>query len=62
MLLQREPVERALVFSRTKHGADKIVRQLEAAGIPAERDPRQQEPGAARARARRVQVGRASRC
>jgi ATP-dependent RNA helicase RhlE len=33
--LQREPIERALVFSRTKHGADKIVRQLEAAGIPA---------------------------
>jgi len=29
------PVERALVFSRTKHGADKIVRFLEAAGIPA---------------------------
>jgi ATP-dependent RNA helicase RhlE len=34
-LLQSEPVERALVFSRTKHGADKIVRLLEAAGIPA---------------------------
>jgi len=29
------PVERALVFSRTKHGADKIVRFLEAAGISA---------------------------
>jgi ATP-dependent RNA helicase RhlE len=35
MVLQRQSVERALVFSRTKHGADKIVRQLEAAGIPA---------------------------
>ena len=35
MVLGREPVERALVFSRTKHGADKIVRLLEAAGIPA---------------------------
>jgi ATP-dependent RNA helicase RhlE len=33
--LQRSDVERALVFSRTKHGADKIVRMLEAAGIPA---------------------------
>ena len=33
MVLRSEPVERALVFSRTKHGADKIVRQLEAAGI-----------------------------
>src|SRR5256885_2360358 len=34
-LLRSEPVERALVFSRTKHGADKIVRMLEAAGISA---------------------------
>ena len=34
-VLGRESVERALVFSRTKHGADKIVRMLEAAGIPA---------------------------
>jgi ATP-dependent RNA helicase RhlE len=33
--LQTQSVERALVFSRTKHGADKIVRQLEAAGISA---------------------------
>jgi ATP-dependent RNA helicase RhlE len=33
--LQTNPIERALVFSRTKHGADKIVRQLEAAGIVA---------------------------
>ncbi|MEO8176024.1 MAG: DEAD/DEAH box helicase [Sphingomicrobium sp.] len=32
-LLQTAPVERALVFSRTKHGADKIVRMLSAAGI-----------------------------
>lgn len=35
MILKSEPVERALVFSRTKHGADKIIRQLEAAGISA---------------------------
>ena len=35
MYLTAQPVERALVFSRTKHGADKIVRQLEAAGIAA---------------------------
>jgi ATP-dependent RNA helicase RhlE len=33
LYLNAENVERALVFSRTKHGADKIVRQLEAAGI-----------------------------
>jgi ATP-dependent RNA helicase RhlE len=35
MILKSESVERVLVFSRTKHGADKIVRQLEAAGISA---------------------------
>jgi len=35
ILLQSLPVERALVFSRTKHGADKIVRFLTAAGIHA---------------------------
>jgi len=35
MILRDPSVERALVFSRTKHGADKVVRLLEAAGIPA---------------------------
>jgi len=35
ILLQTEQVERALVFSRTKHGADKIVRMLDAAGVAA---------------------------
>src|SRR5689334_21617326 len=35
MVLQGEAVERALVFSRTKHGADKIVKQLAAADIAA---------------------------
>jgi ATP-dependent RNA helicase RhlE len=35
MVLKSEAVARSLVFSRTKHGADKIVRQLEAAGIAA---------------------------
>jgi ATP-dependent RNA helicase RhlE len=35
LMLQGPGIERALVFSRTKHGADKIVRQLEAAGIAA---------------------------
>jgi ATP-dependent RNA helicase RhlE len=33
--LKTHEIERALVFSRTKHGADKIVRQLIAAGIDA---------------------------
>ena len=35
IFLKTNEVERALVFSRTKHGADKIVRQLEAAGLAA---------------------------
>jgi superfamily II DNA/RNA helicase len=35
-LLRTEPVERALVFTRTKHGADKVVRGLSKAGIAAE--------------------------
>jgi ATP-dependent RNA helicase RhlE len=35
LFLQTHEIERALVFSRTKHGADKIVRQLVAAGIGA---------------------------
>ena len=33
MFLKGEQAERALVFSRTKHGADKIVRMLAAAGV-----------------------------
>jgi len=32
-LLKQEPVERALVFTRTKHGADKVVKGLAKAGI-----------------------------
>jgi ATP-dependent RNA helicase RhlE len=35
LFLQSTPIDRALVFSRTKHGADKIVRFLGAAGIGA---------------------------
>jgi len=34
-LLRGEPIERALVFTRTKHGADKVVRGLAKAGIAA---------------------------
>ena len=33
IVLQNEPIDRALVFSRTKHGADRIVKCLGAAGI-----------------------------
>ncbi len=34
--LRAEPIDRALVFTRTKHGADKVVRGLEKSGIAAE--------------------------
>ena len=35
MFFQNTKIDRSLVFSRTKHGADKIVRFLEAGGIKA---------------------------
>jgi ATP-dependent RNA helicase RhlE len=34
-LLKQEPIDRALVFTRTKHGADKVVKSLAKAGIAA---------------------------
>ena len=34
-LLKQETVDRALIFTRTKHGADKVVKGLERAGIAA---------------------------
>jgi ATP-dependent RNA helicase RhlE len=34
-LLKQEPIDRALVFTRTKHGADKVVKVLAKAGIEA---------------------------
>jgi len=35
-ILQREPIDRALVFTRTKRGADRVVRSLVKAGIAAQ--------------------------
>jgi ATP-dependent RNA helicase RhlE len=35
-VLRRERIDRALIFTRTKHGADKVVRGLVRAGIGAE--------------------------
>jgi ATP-dependent RNA helicase RhlE len=35
-VLKRETIDRALIFTRTKHGADKVVRGLVKAGISAE--------------------------
>jgi superfamily II DNA/RNA helicase len=34
-VLRAEPVDRALIFTRTKHGADKVVRSLAKAGLDA---------------------------
>jgi superfamily II DNA/RNA helicase len=35
-VLRREPIDRALIFTRTKHGADKVARGLIRAGIGSE--------------------------
>jgi ATP-dependent RNA helicase RhlE len=35
-ILKAEPVDRVLVFTRTKHGADKVVRSLQKAGLAAD--------------------------
>ena len=35
-ILKQESIDRALIFTRTKHGADKVVRSLNRAGIGAE--------------------------
>ena len=35
-ILKRESIDRALVFTRTKHGADRVVRSLVKAGIAAQ--------------------------
>jgi superfamily II DNA/RNA helicase len=35
-LLRKEPIDRALIFTRTKHGADKVVRGLVQEGIDTE--------------------------
>jgi ATP-dependent RNA helicase RhlE len=36
MKIKGEPIDRALVFTRTKHGADRVVKHLKAAGIGCE--------------------------
>ena len=35
LTVKNEPIDRALIFTRTKHGADRVVRFLEGAGMPA---------------------------
>ena len=58
--LLREPeVESALVFTRTKHGADRVVRELSRAGIPARAIHGDKSQGA---RERAMNDFRAGRC
>ena len=53
-ILQEQAMERAIVFTRTKRGADKLVRTLAERADRRAGAPRQQVAAAARARARRV--------
>ena len=53
-VLKTETTDRVLVFTRTKHGADKVVRALAEIGLWRRSDPRQQVAEPARARARRL--------
>ena len=55
-------MSRALVFTRTKRGADRVARHLEDGRHSRRRHPRQQEPVAARARARGLSRLRRSGC
>ena len=50
-LFEDPELTRTIVFTRTKRGADRVAQTLEEAGDRRRRDPRQQEPGPARARA-----------
>ena len=51
-----DDAELALVFVRTKRGADRLVKRLDARGRARRRDARQQVPEPARARAGRVRL------
>ena len=46
-----------IVFCRTRHGADRLVKQLSAAGVSAAVDPRRSFAGSARSRVAVVQAG-----
>ena len=46
-LIRSGRIEQALVFTRTKHGANHLAEQLAARRHRRDRDPRQQEPGPA---------------
>ena len=54
-LIRSGRIDQALVFTRTKHGANRLAEQLRQGRHQRGRDPRQQEPGPARSRPRRLQ-------
>ena len=54
-LIKHNDWSQVLVFTRTKHGANRLVEQLGKDGISADGDPRQQEPDRAHQGAGRVQ-------
>ena len=56
-ILKQEPIDRALVFTRTKHGADKVVRGLRQGRHLRRSHPRQQVAEPARARAGGFRTG-----
>ena len=56
-MLRAPEMGRTLVFARTKHGADRIVQHLAAAGLNASAIHGNKSPGPARARAGRLQKG-----
>ena len=61
-LIKRHNWRQVLVFTRTKHGANKLAEQLGQGRHQRAGDPRQQEPGGAHAGAGRVQGRHACRC
>ena len=60
-LLKDAALESVLVFSRTKHGADRIARKLEDAGIKTATLHSNRTQGQRAARAQALQVGRGAR-
>ena len=58
-LLKKEELDSVLIFTRTKHGADRVVRHLGGKGIARRRCTRTDRRASARARSR---ISRAERC
>ncbi len=61
-LLADAAIERVIVFTRTKHGANRVAEALEQAGVSCRGDPRQQVPERAPAGARRLHAAARPAC